>query len=184
MKKIWLFFALYGLLTGAHQALAQHDLLNTIERPTGRNAVFLEVGGNGLAGSLNYERIFPLTGNPMMAVRLGGLYWPAFYSHIISVPAEITFINGQRNLKFEFGFGLTYLETISRERPYDGVFVEEMKALIPVFRLGARYQMPRKPLFMRAGFTPYLFTDKSRNEDELLFMPWAGLSVGYSFRRK
>lgn len=146
-----------------------------------RNAVFLEIGGNGLAGSLNYERLFALTGDPMVALRIGAFYWPDFYSHLVAVPAEVSIINGKRPVKFEFGFGLTYLQTISRERPYDGVFVEEQKALIPVFRLGVRYQVPGKPLLLRAGFTPFMFTDKSRSRDEQIIRPWGGISVGYRF---
>jgi hypothetical protein len=147
-----------------------------------RNSLYLEVGGNGLLGSFNYERLFPLAGDPIAALRLGGLVIPdEKRNFILAVPAEISFINGKRNLKFEFGFGITYIKYVDLELESNWTETEVIQPFLPVFRLGGRYQKPGSPYFLRFAFTPYFLSD-GEAETGLPFMPWGGVSFGYSFR--
>lgn len=74
-----------------------------------KNVVFLEVGGNGLFSSLNYER--QLTGHPGPGLRLG----IGFYSvdpFRLTIPVGVNYLFRLNNDKsfFDVGFGVTYTE--------------------------------------------------------------------------
>ena len=131
---------------------------------------------------MNYERLFRVKEDPVVALRLGGLALPDRYGYLLVLPAEISFINGKRKVKFEYGFGLTYVHFFERERPYDDVVIDVERTWFPVFRLVARYQPAGKPFFMRLAFTPNFVGDSETGPAP--FLPWGGLSFCYSFGKK
>src|SRR5690606_2644184 len=110
------------------------------------------------------------------------LVLPYRYGFLTVVPAEISFINGKRDLKFEYGFGMTFVHFLEQERPYDGVVIEVAHTWLPVFRLGARYQPAGKPFFMRLAFTPQFVGDAEYGPCP--FQRWGGLCLGYSFGKQ
>jgi hypothetical protein len=68
-----------------------------------KNAVYYEIFGNGLwVGSLNYDRIIPISPNTGMVVR-GGL---SFYDKFFPL-AEINFLFGREKRYLETGGGYT-----------------------------------------------------------------------------
>jgi hypothetical protein len=51
--------------------------------------------------------------------------------------------------------------------------------LVPVARVGGRWQKPGKHWFVRVAFTPFL--KEYYTAIRFPFSPWAGISVGYNF---
>src|SRR3954471_23163374 len=69
------------------------------------NSVYAELGGNGLVGSVNYERLIPVSDNLNVAARIGGFYLPdgkKNYGYMF--PAELSLVLGRNARKFEAGF--------------------------------------------------------------------------------
>jgi hypothetical protein len=135
-----------------------------------RNDIYLEAGGNGLLGSLNYER--QLTHQPGLALRLGvGFYTEnAFY---LTIPVGIHYLFPlSKNRSFiDAGAGVTWTRI-------DGaLFGESTNAngdhfvnFIP--SIGFRSHTP-KNLMWRISVTPVA------NKNGLT--PWFGASIGKRF---
>lgn len=129
--------------------------------------VFLELGGSGGFGSVNYERSF-FTGDKIdLKWRVGVTALPVDqnngFSMIFPVLAEV--LVGEGPHKFEGGLG----QTITVTTKGNAFFL--MPAVI-----GYRYQPEGKRLFFRASYTPiisYLINFQYQN--------WGGLSIGYQF---
>lgn len=118
-----------------------------------RNSVYYELAGNGFfSGSVNYDRLFPISNKAGFILR-GGI---AYYEGILLI-GEVNLLAGSRKHYFELGFGTTF----------------HIDRAFPILRTGYRY-MGKKgllirvaPLFILAG------------EDYPQF--WFGVTVGYSF---
>lgn len=118
-----------------------------------RNSVYYEIAGNGLfSGSINYDRLFPISNKTGFVLR-GGL---AYYEELLLV-AELDFLVGGRKHFFELGFGTTF----------------HVDRAFPLIRAGYRYQ-GMKGLLIRV--TPQLLIDDVDHG----FL-WGGLSAGYAF---
>ena len=170
--KYLLLFCLF-LLTFSQKGFAQSS---------GYNSVYLELGGNGIIGSLNYERLIPVGDYFAFAGRVGGLYLPdrnENYGYMF--PAEVSMLLGKNALKFEAGFGYTYFNYIDREHGETDDFSNPEKNLIPVLRLGTRRQIGQSPFFLRSAFT-FLFIESVTLGK--FPIPWLGFSAGYSFGKK
>ena len=143
-------------------------LLFAIQLSAQKPAVFLELGGSGGVGSLNFERSF-LTREKV------DLKWRAGFSLfridrntgtslIFPILAEV--LVGEGPHYFEAGIGQTF--TVTTEASF---FL-----LMPAVA-GYRYQPPDKRIFFRASYTPiisYLLDFQYQN--------WGGLSIGYQFK--
>lgn len=149
-----------------------------------KNAVYLEIGGNGGYYSVNYDRIIYDNGNNFKAAVRAGIeglpfkrdtksFWAGF------LPLELSGMFGRSRHFLETGVGLTPFlipkNDWGKEPAYSGY---KPGAIIP-FRLGYRYQKPEGGLFFRAGYTPFLdFSEGRRNPLELFF---GGISIGKSY---
>jgi len=136
------------------------------------NTFFVELGGNALVYSLNYERFF----TPKLGVRVGGMYLRADDNAGTELgvglfPIMATYLLGQGNSHFETGAGIG----IATAGVDDTDVGEDWgdSAVYATATLGYRYQKPDGGVIFRAGFTPIL------GDGNLL--PWVGLSVGYAF---
>jgi hypothetical protein len=136
------------------------------------NTFFVELGGNAVAYSVNYERFF----TPKLAVRVGGMYLQADDDAGTRVgiglfPIMGTYLLGEGNSHFETGAGLGIATAgvsstdIGDDWGDSGVYATAT--------LGYRYQKPEGGVIFRAGFTP-IFADGN-------LVPWVGVSVGYAF---
>lgn len=150
-----------SLVFGASAANAQ-------ETATAPHAIYLEVLGNGVLYSLNYERRF----TPHISGRVGFMYTRAESEGSFSddlaqanvrssgsvwlVPLMINYLSGQGNNHFEAGVGVLL-----------------GSAELGTATLGYRYQRPDGGFVFRAGFTPVFNRE--------FFLPWFGISVGRSF---
>jgi len=135
-----------------------------------KNDIYLEVGGNGLFGSINYER--QLTKAPGIGARIGvGFYTEnAFY---LTIPVGINYLFELKSEKsfIDAGLGATFTRI-------DGKLFEDSEGsngyhfvnFIP--NLGYR-RHTTKNVMWRVNFTP--ITNK------YAFTPWLGISLGKRF---
>ncbi|MFA5781139.1 MAG: hypothetical protein WC868_02600 [Bacteroidales bacterium] len=153
------------------------DTLQNIRIP--KNSFYIELLGNSLYYSLNYERIIFNTNRFYFSGRIGACYLPVKIDDKRFVFPLL--INGilhyNKRLHFEFGIGVTFFSL--REFNYNYypsspnyVFYENMLAIVA--NIGLRYQGQKGFLF-RLGFTP-LYSIKGPR-----LLPWGGISFGYSF---
>jgi hypothetical protein len=138
------------------------------------NSIYMELAGNGLIYSINYDRMF--TEN--MGGRIGVMYFPLVPSLFSSVedlfimPATLNFLIGSNSHKLEMGAGIIYgaarLSTVFSSESESG------SGLAQTITIGYRYQQRSGGFLFRIGFTPIF-----RFGEE--FIPWGGFSVGVSF---
>ncbi|WP_026464307.1 hypothetical protein [Adhaeribacter aquaticus] len=147
------------------------------QNPFLRNNIFFELGGNGVYGSLNYER--QLTKQPGLSARFGigtlhgqreGISDPLTYW--LTIPVSINYlVNLKNNQSFiDAGLGATWtpLELYFKLPKYP-----ERKGFINYFPSIGYRRYTSKNLMWRINFTPVFFED--------FFLPWAGISIGKRF---
>jgi hypothetical protein len=154
-----------------------------------KNQVYLEIFGNGLRYSVNYERLLTNWTKLNIASRVGFGYYP-FNNETLSVPVEITtFWGGERDF-VESGFGLILCK---REVDYGhgkgipspdtkksaGINTQKDQILVS-FRLGYRYQKPNGRSSFRFGLTILYESYKGVFQPTCLQIP-IGFSYGYRF---
>jgi len=188
--KPFLLFALFFLAFSGTSAAQNASADSAISFRPYRNSIYIELGGNAVFGSVNYERLFPYAAAPgtTLALRVGGFFHPgnndSGVKNILIIPLESSAFWGRRAVKPELGFGLTYLQSYSVQ---DDLHEEGYKytEFLPVFRFGLRYEKPGKPYVARLALTPLVIAVL---EDPGTYMPpvlpWLGLSVGYHFGKQ
>lgn len=149
-----------------------------------KNAVYLELAGNGGLYSVNYERSLSQTIN----VRIGFASWSAEQDiggeeTFLTIPILLNSLIGAGNHKLEVGAGVMFG---SQKYESDETLALRQNSKESIFNLtgvvGYRYQKPAGGILFRAGLTPFL--DLSSAEDPF---PDSGLnisggvSVGYAF---
>lgn len=126
----------------------------------GQKAVYVEVGGNGLLGSLNFEQF--VTDN--MAIRAGAMFFPLHYNPIFTGSIMAVWVKGKKNkpVFLESGVGIGV---------FSGEAFGDDHLTIPYLTvsLGIRYQPKPKGILLRAGVSTFYW------------YPWAGVSIGYTF---
>ena len=166
-------------ITLIHTAKAQTEFCNEINK----NSVYIELGGNGVLYSLNYDRFFEISNRLKASCRLGFHYSENLNDNgnrFIGFPIEISGLYSIfKNKHFlEIGTGLTFMN--------DNDFSMDNKAqvFIWVLRAGYRYQKPEGGLFLRLGFTPmydfYVMNPMSHIDYHSWFL-FGGVGIGYTF---
>jgi len=133
-----------------------------------RNAVYLEAGGNGLFGSINYEHQF--SEKPGFGLRAGlGFY--AEYGFHPSIPVAVNYLIPLRNEQqfLEAGLGLTPTLEFNKKSK-DVIDVNIVSYVIPSF--GFR-KHTRNNYMWRINLSPVFNADP--------FLPWVGFSYGKRF---
>jgi hypothetical protein len=181
---------LFLLLTGSLSEVTAQQ----VEQPLQKNSFFLELGGNSLFYSLNYDRILLDRSAWKLSGRIGGMYFPGFMvanRHMIGIPVEVSYLRGNRNHHLEIGLGFTpiydtYPLSTSRGEDYQWRDL----VVLGVARIGYRYQKREGGFFFKTGFTPLLGTVHNLREEwrwrgkkELFGYPLAGLAFGYTLKR-
>ena len=136
------------------------------------NTFFVELGGNAVVYSLNYERFF----TPKLGVRVGGMYLMGDDDAGTEVgiglfPVMATYLLGAGNSHFETGAGIGIATAGVDETDVGEDWGDS--AVYATATLGYRYQKPEGGVIFRAGFTPIIASGT--------IVPWAGVSVGYAF---
>ena len=144
-----------------------------------KNAVYLELAGNGGAYSLNYERAF----NPKFLSRVGFASWASTEiggeKSITTIPVMVNTLFGAGSHKLEFGLGAMLG---SEKFEGDGGIISGVDMQENIFALtgtaGYRYQKPSGGLMFRAGLTPFINVGEA---DYPGFNFSGGGSIGYAF---
>ncbi len=157
--------------------------------PVRRNTFFLELGGNGMFYSLNYDRILLNRDNWKLSGRVGAMYLPPLNErnrHMVGGPVEISYLRGRGRHFLELGLGGTVIYdtyALSNSRVND-------LAVMAVARIGYRHQKPEGGFFYKVGFTPLLgalYNEYYPERGPLLLAPFAyplvGLGFGYTLKR-
>ncbi len=134
-----------------------------------RQSIFFELAGSGGLGSLNYEQTFNSGKQVNFGWRLGLSLAPIDKNNGTGLvfPVMINALIGRNDHKFELCLGQGITITTK------GHFF-----LLTTPAIGYRLQPARKNWFYRASYTPlvsYLV--------DFQVQQWAGLSIGYTFKR-
>ncbi|KAA9331856.1 hypothetical protein [Adhaeribacter soli] len=192
MKKTLILFWLI-LAAFYHACNAQGLRTDSAEMTSAfQHGVYLEAGGAALLGSLNYEMRYNFpTSNRTIAFRVGGLYLPegkadGKQKYWQAIPVEVSTYAGKRDLKMEFGLGLTYLQRVYKKDSDNYEAVVKEKGFLPVPRIGLRYEKADTPFFARLALTPLVIGTLKNDSDFILppVLPWFGLSFGYTFSKQ
>lgn len=172
-----LFFPLIALLAGGSPCFAQAPAV-----PASRNAVFVELLGNGGLYSLNYERM--LTDH--LGLRVGYAAWdsPLLFEgsppdRYRTLPVSVSYLLGAGERKLELGGGITF-----GRGTFDRSFATRrdfsFRSLTAI--VGYRSQPRGRGYLFRAGATPfYSFDDGDEAYPNPGFSFGAGVSFGYRF---
>lgn len=181
-RKSILLCLLVVLLLGTSHVKAQHEL-----EPVRKHTIFLELGGNGGFYSINYDRIMLTKESWKLAGRAGAMFYRSESDHLQSksstwfaVPLEVSYLRGRSNHLLELGVGVTPL--YHAYATLESSHVKEVR-LLPVARIGYRYQRNEGGMFYKAGFTPMAQFDKEENSNQSCVLPWFGLAIGYTLKK-
>jgi hypothetical protein len=144
-----------------------------------KNAVFFELGGNGILYSFNYERQF----NNQLLGRIGISY----FSNDLQIPLTFGKLFGEEKHHFEVSSGITYQNQLMNDNYDYGYYYTDWE---PVRKnvmfltgfVGYRFQKPEGHFLFRAGLTPLfeIYDSVNKASPGVLFI-WGGLSFGHRF---
>ena len=157
------------------------------------NSVYIELLGNGVPYSLNFDRIVVQNPKLKIAARIGISYMPTFIfsNRIITIPLELTTLVGEGKHFFEFGPGFTFMHqkydendptvitSVTDPTDYVNIYLQ------PSLRFGYRYQKPDGGFLFRLGLLGITSIEIEKINIGLdLFYLWGGISIGYTLRNK
>ncbi len=137
-----------------------------------KNTVFVEALGNGLFGSINYER--QLTKEPGLSLRAGiGFYTE--YNFYLTLPFSIQYlIDLNRNNFIETGIGYTWADA-GADDVFNNESVKNSDNLNNLFLSVGYKKHFGKDWMWKANFTPLITNNKE------VTLPWIGVSIGKRF---
>ncbi len=151
------------------------------EKPEAPLSIFFELFGNGGIYSINADyRI-----REDCSVRLGIVTWntSGFFggsNHLTAFPLLVNYLYGSGNNWLELGGGLLYGHY--KELSDFGDVLNDYDFTTLTGSLSYRYQRPQGGQFFKVGLTPmYPLGRKDRKYPADGFLPWIGVSWGYSF---
>ena len=169
------FFFGFGSLRSSH---AQEALSKGRSSDFARNSIFLELGGNGLIYSLNYDHKF----FDHASARIGGMYLAVSADDpnsldgrvsVFFVPIMANYLLGNGNSRLEIGGGLA-IAGVNSDATIDNETIDEVgRGVGFTGTIGYRLQPRDGGFLFRIGFTPIVAPGA--------FIPWAGLSLGATF---
>tara|TARA_R110002096_G_scaffold97694_13_gene217738 strand:- start:4320 stop:4817 length:498 start_codon:yes stop_codon:yes gene_type:complete len=154
------------LLPASSQLFAQDmDTSLQLETEFKKHSIYLELLGNGLSYSINYERLL----KQGLSLRMGAGYFPElddFFTNTrhISLPILLnSLININRTTQFEAGLGTTFL------------FLNPNENFYITSSLGIKSVDPKTGKFFKVSFTPF-----TNNITKRIYFS-GGLSLGKTF---
>jgi hypothetical protein len=184
MKKL---LATCLFLTIALAGIAQQEIKPSLHLPFQyRHSAQVEIFGNGLFYSVNYEGVFANGPALKGTIRAGAaLYPPA--TGLIAIWLPIT-VNGLASFgahHIEFGVGVIPTRDSWSRRP-EYYYASSLWSMFGTARLGYHYQRPDGHLILKATFTPIIESYSPLGGvgfslRHTAIHPLGGLSVGYAF---
>lgn len=139
---------------------------------TKQNQLYLELAGDGLIYSLNYERLL----SENFSLRAGFGITPGIIiaeGTFIHIPFTCSYLVGSKTSKFELGLGVTYFAGSDVE--IFGLPADDQSLIFLTGIVGYRY-VGKGGFVFRIFFTPIY-----NSQADPAFFPWAGLSFGFMF---
>ena len=149
----------------------------TISKRKCKHSLYIEMGGTGGLGSINYENNILLKKKIALGFR-GGFstvhlrdYTRTFNPDLI-FPLAIQFFYGSKH-KFVLGTGQTisYIPVADLTKPSIHTRTVDFST---TFTAGYRFEHQKSGIFFGCGYTPIIEKNKHYNH-------WGGVSVGYTF---
>ncbi|HEY4112337.1 hypothetical protein [Puia sp.] len=145
--------------------------------PIARDAIFAELGGEGMMLSVNYDRRFTKS-NDGFGFRVGIGSNLGSQPTIVTIPMGINWLAGHGGNFIEFGAGFTVLAMSGLDFNHrfnlgDKTYMSDVHSLMGNMSLGYRRQPKHGGLNLRAGFTPFVGAGAAG------IVPY--FSLGYSF---
>ncbi|MES3019324.1 MAG: hypothetical protein V4721_16175 [Bacteroidota bacterium] len=176
MKKTFLLIVLFGFLINPALSYAQvppeddRTKLPSGDQSRAQN-VFVEIGGQGLLFTANYDTRFSNKRNGLGG-RAGIGYISIDGDHVTTVPIGLNYLLGSGRHLFEVGLGTTFIATGGRNE--FSFFEEDESNLLGTMSFSYRLQPVNSGFAFRVGLTPVFGKD--------FFIPYfGGLSLGYTF---
>jgi hypothetical protein len=151
--------------------VAKHDTV-TIKPPKHKSnkILFAELGGPGLAISINYDARFG-DEKDGLGFRVGMGYFFSSGNTVFTVPVQVNYLIGSNGKYIELGAGTTFLNSTGDNT--DGTFIfDRVRGLVGTATVGIRFE-PEKSLNFRVGFVPIFY------DEGVIYA--GGLSLGYTF---
>ena len=184
----------YVFLLLSFLSLTNSKLLAQPDSSIAKNTIFIEGLGNGIIGSVNYDRLFFIK-KQKFSWRIGLLYLPLNIQPIYSVPIELNLIKGKKH-NIEFGLGFTYGYAFNSSTiliPQGSNFTTKEEYSESIYSnlkvIGYRFHNPSGGLFIKAsGLLLLKIIELNKNyvqqKQEFIFGPYIGVSLGYTFKKK
>ena len=163
-------------LASAQQFKSQSATDLRMKLPSGEGSraqnVFVEVGGQGLLFTANYDTRFGNRRNGLGG-RVGIGYIAVDGDHATTIPLSLNYLLGNSGKHFfEVGLGATILATGGSDNSF--LFEDNNSNVIGTMSFSYRLQPVNSGFSLRAGLTPIFNGD--------FFLPYyGGLSLGYTF---
>jgi hypothetical protein len=138
----------------------------------GNKIVFLEIGGPGLAVSINYDMRFKKGSKDGLGFRAGVGYFAAGNNTVFTVPLMVNYLYGKDGKYIEIGLGTTFLNSKGDNYSSSVWEFDDVTGFIATAVIGVRYE-PNKSLNFRLGYVPILYDEGLINA--------GGFSIGYTF---
>ena len=167
MKRISIILMIFEMLLGVIAFGQENNNKKNL-----KNTVFVEALGNGLFGSINYER--QLTKEPGLSLRAGiGFYTE--YDFYLTLPFSIQYlIDLNRNNFIETGIGYTWADA-GADDIFNNESVKNSDNLNNLFLSVGYKKHFGKDWMWKANFTPLITNNKE------VTLPWIGVSIGKRF---
>ena len=144
-----------------------------ISQETKPRTYFIEAGGSGGFGSLNFDKEFSIRAHYRWSYRLGAGYspgasWKGKIPVIIIFPTLINFLYGKQKHFLEAGAG-------------QGLAFNTQGAIYSRLTLNAGYRFQKKEggFFLRIVYSPLISFMYDRQWEH-----WAGIGIGFTFVKK
>ncbi|WP_428330251.1 hypothetical protein [Mucilaginibacter sp.] len=152
--------------------IKRDSTITEIKKP---QSVFLEVGGAGLALTVNYDTRFKTT-RDKWGYRAGIGYYNTGANSVFSIPLQVNYLYGigkPGGSSFaEFGAGTTFVYS---KGSTNGTYFQfdNITGFIGTATIGYRYQQDNGGINFRIAFVPVIY------DEGLLYE--GGVSIGYTF---
>lgn len=135
-----------------------------------RQAVYAEIGGAAVLGSVNYDFRFK-PGNDGLGARIGFGYVP----DVLVFPLELNGLIGKNKVAFEYGAGISTAYFTQNHNSGNQTFRNENSRLGVIFhgKAGIRITPANNGFFFNFNCTPQMNTLDTRL--------WFGMGLGYSW---
>lgn len=169
MRKLTLAFTLFLALTITHKLFAQESS-NTTPATSRAQNIFIELGGQGLTFTANYDSRFS-NKRDGIGGRAGIGYLSVDGDKVTTIPLSLNYLLGKGGKYFELGLGATYISTSGDA---EVLFNKNESNVIGTMSFFYRVQPEDSGFAFRIGLSPVFSRD--------FFLPYyGGLSLGYTF---